>query len=86
MDALVVYLIFAITTAICTWLFYYAPVLAEAKRMGIVNSFTNSPIISSLVYIVISTFIAPSLIIPLFNKYRGELFSNALRQEMLKQD
>jgi hypothetical protein len=86
MDWLIIYLVFALTTSICAWLFYYMPVVIEAKRLGVNNSFTNSPVLSSMVYIVISSFIAPSLFIPLFSEHHGKLFRNALREEILKQD
>lgn len=86
MEALIVYTVFAITTGICSWLFYYMPVLQEARELCINNSFTRSPILSSFVYIVISTLIAPMIFIPLFNPMQGIAFVEALRREMLKQD
>lgn len=86
MDWLVFYTIFALTTSICVWLFFYIPLVKEASQRGVKNSFTASPVLSSVVYIVISTFIAPSLFIPLFSEHHGKLFRQALREEILKQD
>ena len=86
MDPLIIYLVFALTTGICCWLFYYVPIVSEAQKLGINNTFTRSPLISSVTYIIISTFVAPSLIIPLFSKEKGESFRQALRSEILKQD
>jgi hypothetical protein len=86
MDWLVIYLIFALTTSICAWLFYYMPVVREARKLGIENSFTNSPILSSVVYIIISTFIAPTIFVALFSNQHSKQFYDALRQEILKQD
>lgn len=86
MEALIAYIVFAITTGICSWLFYYRPVLKEARELDINNSFTRSPILSSLVYTTISTLIAPIVFIPLFNPMQGMAFVTALRREMLKQD
>lgn len=86
MDAITIYLVFAITTGICCWIFFYVPVVREAKSLGVVNSFTRSPIISSMVYIVISILVAPSLFIPIFSEEKGNLFRQALRSEILKQD
>lgn len=86
MDPLSIYLVFALTTGICCWLFYYVPIVNEAKRSGISNTFTRSPIISSFTYIIISTLVAPSLIIPLFSQEKGEMFRKALEAEILKQD
>lgn len=86
MDWLIFYTVFALTTSICAWLFYYIPLVAEARQRGVSNTFTNSPVLSSIVYIVISSFIAPSLFIPLFSEQQGKLFREALRGEILKQD
>jgi len=86
MDWIIIYLVFALTTSICAWLFYYVPIIAEAKKKAIVNTFTNSPILSSVVYIVISTFIAPTIFIALFSERHAKLFREALREEILKQD
>lgn len=86
MEALIGYTVFAITTGICSWLFYYRPTLKEARELNINNSFTRSPILSSFVYMIISMLIAPIVFIPLFNSMQGMAFVTALRREMLKQD
>lgn len=86
MDWLVVYLVFALSTAICVWLFYYLPIVRAARASGVSNSFTNSPILSSIVYIIISVFIAPMLFAPLFSEAKAQLFRQALQEEIFKQD
>lgn len=86
MDWLIIYVVFALTTSICAWLFYYMPIVREARQRSINNSFTNSPILSSIVYIVISTFIAPTIFVALFSNQHSKQFYEALRQEILKQD
>ena len=86
MDWLTLYLVFAITTGICCWLFFYVPIVHEARRLGIDNTFTRSPIISNITYICISILVAPSLFIPIFSEEKGKLFRQALRSELLKQD
>jgi hypothetical protein len=86
MDWLIIYVVFALTTSICAWLFYYIPAIREAKQRAIVNTFTNSPILSSIVYVVISTFIAPTIFLALFSDRHAKLFREALREEILKQD
>lgn len=86
MEALIIYTVFAITTGICSWLFYYRPVLKEARELCVNNSFTRSPILSSFVYMTISMLIAPIVFIPLFNAMQSMAFVAALRREMLKQD
>jgi hypothetical protein len=86
MDALTLYLVFAVTTGICCWLFFYVPIVGEARRLGIENTFTRSPTISSVTYICISILVAPSLFIPIFSEEKGNLFREALRKEILKPD
>ena len=86
MDALTLYLVFAVTTGICCWLFFYVPIVHEARRLGIDNTFTRSPVISSITYVCISILVAPSLFIPIFSEEKGQLFRKALRSEILKQD
>jgi len=86
MDWIIAYLVFALTTSICAWLFYYMPIITEAKKKAVNNTFTNSPVLSSVVYIVISAFIAPTIFIALFSERHAKLFRDALREEILKQD
>lgn len=86
MDWLIYYIIFALSTSICAWLFYFMPAIKEAKQRQVENSFTNSPILSSIVYVVISTFIAPTIFLALFSDRHAQLFRKALREEILKQN
>ena len=86
MDWLILYVVFAFTTSICAWLFYFMPAVREAKNKGIVNSFTTSTILSSVVYIIISTFIAPTIFVAIFSNEHSKQFYKALREEILKQD
>jgi hypothetical protein len=86
MDWLVVYLVFALSTAICVWLFYYLPIVRAARASGVSNTFTDNPILSSIVYIIISVFIAPMLFVPLFSEAKAQLFRQALQEEIFKQD
>lgn len=86
MDWLILYTIFALSTGICCWLFFYVPIVHEARRLGINNTFTRSPIISSVTYILLSMLVAPSVFIPIFNQEKGNLFKEALRSEILKQE
>jgi len=86
MDWLIIYLIFALTTSICAWLFYFIPAINEAKQRSINNTFTRSPVLSSIIYIVISSFIAPTIFIALFSSEHSKNFYRALREEILKQD
>lgn len=80
------YIIFALTTAIACWYEFYWPVMQEAKSQGIENVTTNNPILSSVVYIIISTVIAPVLIIPFLSTEKSEQFRNGLRRGIFEKD
>jgi hypothetical protein len=86
MESLILYLTFATTTGICSWIFYYRPILFEAKNLQINNSFVRNPILSSIIYIILSILIAPGIFMPLFDKNQEIQFCNALKKEMFKQD
>lgn len=85
MDWLIVYIIFAITTSICAWIFFYIPAIREAKKLNVVNSFTKNPVTSSLVYLILSVLIAPTIFIAIFDSQQSNLFYEALRKEILKE-
>jgi len=84
MDWLTLYLVFAITTGICCWLFFYVPIVHEARRLGIGNTFTRSPVISSITYVCISILVAPSLFVPIFSEEKGQLFRQGVKVGNLK--
>lgn len=80
------YIIFALATAIACWYEFYWPVMQEARSQGIENVTTNNPVLSSIVYIIISTIIAPVLIIPFLSTEKSELFRNGLRRGIFEKD
>ena len=86
MDFLIGYIIFAITTAICAWLFYYMPIVRLAKISGVRNTFTESPILSTIVYIIISIVVAPGIFMAIFSEGKSRVFHDALKGEIFKQD
>jgi hypothetical protein len=86
MDFLIGYIVFALTTALCAWLFYYMPIVRLARANGISNTFTDNPILSTIVYIVISTVVAPGVFMALFSETKSKLFLNALKEEIFKAD
>lgn len=80
------YLIFSLSTGIaCWWLFYYRA-LQEVQHRGIKNEATQAPVIGSIVYILISTVIAPLLILPLVSKSAGEVFYDSTLSSLLEPD
>ena len=84
MDWLITYLVFAVTTSICSWLFLYWPVYVDVCKLGVENSFTNSPLISSITFIVLNTIAAPVVFTVLFSNERSEDFKRGIFKEMVK--
>lgn len=80
------YLIFALATGIACWYEFYWPVMQEARTAGVINVVTSNPLLSSVVYIVMSTIIAPVLIIPFLSTRKSELFKEGLRKSIFEED
>jgi hypothetical protein len=58
----------------------------QAQQSEISNSFTRYPKTSTIVYIVVSTLVAPLLLPPMFSEQMAEKFSSGLAREILKPD
>ena len=84
MDWLITYLVFALATSICAWLFLYRPVYIDVCSLGVENTFTTSPLISALTFIVLTTITAPVVFTVLFNTQRSEDFKRGIFKEMAK--
>lgn len=80
------YLLFAFSTSITACYLWYWPLLKRAKSQNIKNSFTDNPILSSLIYVIISAVIAPVLLFPLLSNDMAEKFESGLSKEILKQE
>lgn len=80
------YIIFALATGIACWYEFYWPVMKEASNANIDNVTTRHPVLSSIVYIVISTIIAPVLIAPFLSTRKSEQFRQGLRKGIFEQD
>lgn len=80
------YLLFAFSTSIAACYLWYWPLLRKAKLQNINNSFTDNPILSTVIYVFISAIIAPILLMPLFSNDMAEKFERGLSKEILKQD
>ena len=80
------YLLFAFSTSITACYLWFWPLLQKAKSQDIKNSFTDNPILSSIIYIFISAIIAPVLLMPLFSNDMAEKFELGLSKEILKQE
>lgn len=80
------YVLFAFSTSITACYLWFWPLLQKAKSQKITNSFTDNPILSTIIYILISTIIAPVLLMPLFSNDMAEKFEHGLSKEILKQE
>lgn len=82
------YLLFAITVSLVTFIIYYLPALYRAKSEKVNNTFTRYLILSSVIFIVITGFMAPFIatvvIMSMFSKV--DKFQVGLEGEMLKSD
>lgn len=86
MELIGYYLLFAFSISITACYFWFWPALKEAKTAEIKNSFTQYPVLSTLIYIVISAIIAPFLLLPMFSTEMALRFELGLRTEILKAD
>jgi hypothetical protein len=80
------YVLFAFSTSLTVCYLWFWPLLAKARLQNITNSFTGYPILSTLIYILISALIAPVLVLPLLSNDMAEKFERGLSKEILKQD
>lgn len=83
MSVLEFYILFCITTSITSILDIFWPVISLAKKDGIKNEVTESPVFSTIVFFLINTIIAPLLffviIVPSLNEQATRGLSKALR-------
>jgi hypothetical protein len=80
------YIIFALATAIFALIDVFMPVLREAREFGVCNVLTENPKLSYLVYVCISTIIAPMIVVPLLvpsmnARFRASLHTMVHEQE-----
>jgi hypothetical protein len=78
MEIIELYLLFALTTGISSCVIFLAPAIAEAKFIGIENSFTENTWISYLTYVVITSFFAPFTVLPIFIPSFAERFKTGI--------
>jgi hypothetical protein len=86
MELIGYYLLFALSIAIAACYLWFWPMVQQAKTMGIQNSFTQYPKISTLVYILVSAVVAPLLLPPMLSETMAQRFQAGLHREIFKQD
>lgn len=86
MDLLVYALIACISLSISSCILWFLPIINEAKSNDVVNTFTKHPLYSALIYCVVSTLVAPVLILPMFSGRHEARLISGLRKEIYKPD
>ena len=78
MEVIELYLLFALTTGISSCVLFLAPAIAEAKFIGIQNSFTESTWLSYIIYTIITSITAPLAVLPIFIPSFAERFKHGI--------
>jgi hypothetical protein len=86
MDVMGYYLLFAFSTSLTACYSWFWPILSNARNKGVTNSLTKSPVLSIVIYILITTVIAPIIVFPILIPKMGESFARGLERELLKSD
>lgn len=86
MELIGYYLLFAFSISLTACYFWFWPALQEAYAKQVNNAFTQYPILSTVIYILISAMIAPLMIFPMFSSAMALQFETGLRAEILKSD
>ena len=84
MEIIEIYLLFALTTGITSCYIFLAPAVALARDTGIRNSFTDSTLLSYLIYITITTITAPFSVLPIFIPSFAERFKTGLEKSVME--
>lgn len=79
-----VYALFALTTAIASYKFYYRA-LNEAKLLDVDNYFTQSPYKGGFVFFIVSILAAPLLFIPVIFEDMGNSFYDKFKESIIQE-
>ena len=86
MELIGYYALFALSISLAATYLWFWPLLQQAKVQGVKNAFTGYPILSTIIYAMLSTVVAPILILPMFSNEMAERFRHGLEIEILKPD
>lgn len=86
MEVITYYFIFALATALTILVRFYIPVLKIARNDEIKNAVTIHPILGCVVFVVITTFLAPVLLSTLIVSEHGKHFMQGLHRSMIAKD
>ena len=86
MELIGYYVLFAFTTSLTACYLWFWPLVQEATSKEIYNTFTLYPVLSCIIYILISAVVAPALILPLISETMAQKFITGIRREIFKPD
>lgn len=86
MELIGYYLLFAFSIAIAACYLWFWPLVQQARNKGVQNSFTQYPLISTVVYVLVSAIVAPLLLPPMLSEAMAQRFQIGLQREIFKQD
>ena len=86
MELIAYYLLFAFSTSITACIFWFWPLVQQAREAEVSNTFTQYPKTSTVVYILVSALVAPVLVFPMFSEPMALRFQMGLRTEIFKAD
>ena len=84
MEVIELYFLFALTTGISSCVLFLAPAIAQAKFIGIQNSFTESTWLSYFIYIIITSITAPFSVLPIFIPSFAERFKTGIGRAVME--
>ena len=84
MEIIEIYFLFALTTGITSCYVFLSPAIALARENGVSNSFTESTLLSYLIYITITTITAPFSVLPIFIPSFAERFKTGLEKSVME--
>lgn len=80
------YLAFALATAFTALFGVFIPVMNEARKKGLSNTLIDSPILASIIFLGVTTVLAPFVVSSLIIPYHAELFRTGLQKAVEKPD
>lgn len=86
MELIGYYALFAFSISISACYIWFWPLVQEARLRKTDNGFTRFPVLSAVIYILVSTVAAPVLVFPMFSETMAERFKHGLQNEIFKAD
>ena len=86
MELIGYYALFAFSISISACYIWFWPLVQEATLKNTDNGFTRFPVLSAVIYILVSAVAAPILILPMFSETMAERFKKGLQNEIFKPD